>query len=80
MMGQGGTFGYPLVTFVLHNLCKFLDASSQMNNQDLRVAALHISTVKQIVTHRLSGKGGEMGNEVIGGLLNVINKRKMEAS
>lgn len=75
MRGQGTTFGYPLVTQVLGNLCDFLEARGHLSQQNLHVVGLHISTISQIITHRLSGQGGEMGDEVMSGLLMVLDKK-----
>ena len=74
MKSQGGTFKYPLVTYVMDNLCKFLDVTETIDDHGLRVVELHISAVTQVVTHKLSGKGGKMGLEVIRGLTKVVEQ------
>jgi hypothetical protein len=65
MMGQGGTFGYPLVTYILQNLCDFLDAHEPPNEKVKQVVELHIEAVRVIISKRLSGNGGELGKQIM---------------
>ncbi|MBT5014215.1 MAG: hypothetical protein HOL37_01910 [Rhodospirillaceae bacterium] len=75
MKGQGGTFGYDLVTFILNNLCRYLEEREEFNEGQLELIELHIESVRMVITHELTGKGGEMGKQVIMGLKQMINKK-----
>ena len=72
MKGQGGTFGYTLMTTVLDYLCTFLEARSTMSKQDLKVTQLHINAAKTIISERLIDSGGETGDQIILGLEKMI--------
>lgn len=75
MKGQGGTFGYQLVTFVMNNLCRYLEDREKLTASQLEAVELHIASVKQIVNHKLTEKGGEMGKQVILGLQKMIARK-----
>jgi len=75
MKGQGGTFGYPLITLVLNNLCLYLDARQKVDADDLKIINLHIEFVNVIISNRLKEKGGEMGEQVIEGMRKIVMKK-----
>lgn len=75
MKGQGGTFGYQLVTFVMNNLCRYLEERETLSVSQLEAVELHIASVKQIVNHKLTEKGGEMGKQVILGLQKMVARK-----
>jgi hypothetical protein len=74
MIGLGGTFDYPLITFVMQNLCKFLNNRDQLNKQDLQIARVHINAIKQILSLKTSGDGGENGKDIMRGLVKIIER------
>ncbi len=75
MKGQGGSFGYDLVTIVGDRLCRFLEnASNPMTDTQLKAVRLHVETMRLIITRRMEGDGGAAGAELISGLDQVIDK------
>ena len=75
MKGQGGTFGYPLISVVLNNLCLHLNSCNSMSAEDLKIVNLHIEFVNLIITNRLKGNGGEMGEQVIHGIQKIVARK-----
>jgi chemotaxis protein histidine kinase CheA len=75
MKGQGGTFGYKLMTTVLDYLCTYLERQEVMSNDGLDVIQLHIEAAKTIINNRLTEDGGETGDQILLGLQKMINKK-----
>ena len=75
MKGQGGTFGYTLMTTVLDYLCTYLEKQQTMSDHDLDVTDLHIEATKTIINNRLTETGGEIGKEILQGLHEMIDKK-----
>ncbi len=71
MKSLGGTFGYPLLSQVQNNLCRFIDANDETNPLYLNVIEFHIDSVKQILAHKLTGDGGEIGSEMLKSLVKI---------
>jgi chemotaxis protein histidine kinase CheA len=75
MKGQGGSFGYDLVTVVGDRLCRLLEriegGPSPRQQTALR---LHVEALRLIIVERLHGDGGPGGADLIGGLDRVADK------
>jgi chemotaxis protein histidine kinase CheA len=70
MKGQGGTFGYDLVTQVANHLCRLIERinasiSIKMQNEAIRI---HIDALQLIFKNELSGDGGESGIALLQGI------------
>jgi chemotaxis protein histidine kinase CheA len=72
MKGQGGTFGYDLVTDILHNLCQYLENREAANDYERHVIQLHVNAVKQVTDNELTGDGGDAGQALLHGLREVV--------
>ena len=73
--GQGGSFGYPLMTAVGNQLCKFLEGiEGIVNDIQLNVVKVHIDTMRLIIQDRMEGDGGKAGDHLLKGLNAVITK------
>lgn len=64
--GQGGTFGYPLLTHLGQALCATLKAAPSMAEEAVlaRLEAL-AAAMMEIVADRLSGDGGARGRDLL---------------
>ena len=40
--GQGGTFGYPLVSLIADSLCKFVEPKNSLNTEQMNIVQLHL--------------------------------------
>ena len=63
LKGQGGTFGYPLISVFgksLNELCE-KEGGSPTDNQ-LEIVKAHIDVMKAVIKDRVSGDGGDLGD------------------
>ncbi len=78
LRGQGGVFGYPLVTDVAESLFKLSNNITAIPEDGLKLIRTHIDLLRAIVREDVSGDGGRLGQELMGSLrianLNFINK------
>ena len=74
MKGQGGSFGYNLITAVGNQLCRFIEGRQDANPAEVQAIKLHIDTMNLIIARRLEGDGGTEGAAVLAGLEQVVAK------
>jgi len=74
MKGQGGSFGYPLVTSIANTLCRFMETRTAFGPHEMEAILLHINALRLVVADRLSGDGGTKGDKLLKGLDLVIQK------
>ena len=73
--GQGGSFGYPLMTAVGNHLCKFIEGvDGVLNDAQLEVVKVHIDTLRLIILEKMEGDGGKAGDRLLKGLVAVVTK------
>lgn len=53
--GQGGTFGFPLISVIGDSLCKFLEDRKQLTAVELEVIRVHILAMKAVFRQELRG-------------------------
>ena len=74
--GQGGSFGYPLMTTIGNQLCRFIELTKEAGPADLAVIKLHIDALRLVIAQRMEGEGGRAGEELLRGLQAVAAKTK----
>ena len=62
--GQGGSFGFPLISVVGDSLCKYLDGRTRLKAKDLDVIKVHIMAMKAIFRQELKGQQGGLTKEL----------------
>jgi len=74
--GQGGSFGFPLITAVANQLCRFLEntPSEAFGNPQMDVVNVHINALRLILQQKMKGDGGKAGENLLSGLAAVIDK------
>ncbi len=73
--GQGGSFGYPLMTAVGNHLCKFIEGvDGTLSDAQLEVVKVHIDTMRLVIMEKMEGDGGKAGEKLLKGLVAVITK------
>lgn len=75
MKGQGGTFGYPLITAFADSLYKFADEKGQMSDHDVELIKSHVDAMRAVIRGRVSGDGGEIGEQLKATLEQAIAKK-----
>jgi len=79
--GQGGSFGYPLLTQVAGSLAEFLCERKELDRFALEVAAAHVSAMRAVIRENVRDDGGQTGTELAEGLHVLVAKaRSAEAA
>ncbi len=74
MKGQGGTFGFNLITTIADQLCQMIDKFDTIGEEELEAIQVHIDAIKLVVKDNMLGNGGEEGAKILTGLKKVSNK------
>ncbi len=74
--GQGGSFGYQMMTNIGNQLCRFIESMGTPNKSDLHIVRLHLDAMKLVIGKRMEGDGGKTGEELVAGLQAVVAKLK----
>ncbi len=74
MKGQGGTFGYPLITDFGESLFKCTHKSEECSDNLVGLIKAHIDGMKAVISGRISGDGGETGKALLESLDLAIQK------
>jgi hypothetical protein len=70
--GQGGSFGYPLVTRIGHSLCTLVRQERAFSDADLGVVQAHLDALRLIIAKDIKGEGGEAGAKLAARLENMV--------
>jgi hypothetical protein len=68
MKGQGGSFGYPLITDIAASMCAFIQRIDRIDDRALGLLKAHISAMRAVLGQRISGRGGDLGEQLVLGL------------
>ncbi len=70
LRGQGGTFGYPLITVVGKMLYQYTGFSCPVHDEAVNIVKAHIDTMRVVFRDKIKQDGGDIGR----GLLEVLEK------
>jgi hypothetical protein len=70
--GQGGSFGFPLVTRIGHSLCTLVRQERPFTDADLNVVQAHLDALRLILSKDIKGEGGEVGGRLAARLENMV--------
>ncbi|MEX6723061.1 Hpt domain-containing protein [Parapedomonas caeni] len=74
LKGQGGTFGYPLVTTFATSLNRFSTLRNDIRDSHVEIIKAHIDAMRAVIRDRIKGDGGAIGAALTRGLEQVISK------
>ncbi|MEZ5757055.1 MAG: hypothetical protein R3D86_02410 [Emcibacteraceae bacterium] len=74
MKGQGGTFGYQLITDFAEGLYNFTSSGSGLTDNHVEIIKAHIDAMRVVIRDRIDGDGGEIGKELKMGLEQSVAK------
>ncbi len=74
MKGQGGTFGYPLVTSFADSLYNFTKSRDDVTDNQIELIKAHVDAMRAVIRGRVSGDGGEIGAQLNKSLNEAITK------
>ena len=76
MRGQGGSFGFPLITRVGSSLCRYIEGRDWASaSSDLQVVSAHIGALKVVLSRNLRGDGDEVSRKVADELEALVAQR-----
>ncbi len=64
LRGEGGTFGYPLITLFGKSLYEATGPGCRQDDAALEVVKAHIDAMRAVIRDRVAGDGGETGREL----------------
>lgn len=74
--GQGGSFGYPLLTEIGGSLSDFLERrGSGINQNDTSVLQAHLDAAAAIVSNAMTGDGDATARALVDSLETLVQKR-----
>ncbi|MCF6195269.1 MAG: hypothetical protein L3J50_01100 [Emcibacter sp.] len=74
MRGQGGTFGYQLISDFADGLYEFTRKNTGETDKNVEIIKAHIDAMRVVIKNRISGDGGDVGKELKAGLEAAIAK------
>jgi hypothetical protein len=74
MKGQGGTFGFPMITRVADSLSRFIEHRTFCGPREMDVINVHINAMRVVIVERLTDDGGIKGQQMLLGLEHVLEK------
>lgn len=72
--GQGGSFGFGLITVIADSLCKFIEGRRQLSEPELDVIKVHIMAMKAVFRQQLKGTQGDLAEQLTELLQALRNK------
>lgn len=75
LRGQGGTFGYPLITTFAKMLYSATGDGCREDDNGIEIVKAHIDAMRAIIRDKVAGDGGDAGRALTAGLQAAIEKR-----
>ena len=72
--GQGGSFGYDLMTAIGNELCRFIEKADKVGVGEIAAIKLHIDALKLVIAQDLKGTRGKEGEKMLSGLQQICDK------
>jgi hypothetical protein len=74
LRGQGGTFGYPLISQFGKSLYLSTREGCGKENSDVEIVKAHIDSMRAVLRDKITGDGGKVGQELLQGLQIAIKR------
>ena len=65
MKGQGGSFGYPLITAVCSSVYPLIQPELRQSPAQIALVKTHLDALRLILQRRIAGDGGEIGAALV---------------
>lgn len=79
MKGQGGTFGYPLISTFASSLYDTTGPGAQDSDATVEIIKSHVDSIAAVIKERVKGPGGDIGRDLAAGLKAAIEKHSLVA-
>src|SRR5690554_5778102 len=63
--GQGGSFGYDLVTEIGASFCDYLRSGKRVAPDELNIINMHIRMLRTVSENNITGDGGDTGRRIV---------------
>ena len=74
--GQGGSYGYPLISYVADNICTLLDSIPKISSKDIEIIRIHIDLLSIIAKNRIKDiPNNQKTKQILNGLDKIIKNR-----
>ena len=77
LRGQGGTFGYPLISVFGKMLFEATIEGCPETNSQVEVAKAHIDAMRAVLREKVEGDGGEVGRALLKSLQVAIDRHQV---
>lgn len=74
MRGQGGSFGYPLITRIANSFCRFVESLDDVDEGAIEICAAHVKSMRAVLQNKVKGTGGPIGAQIADGLETAVKK------
>ncbi|MBM3553972.1 MAG: hypothetical protein FJX47_00280 [Alphaproteobacteria bacterium] len=78
LRGQGGTFGYPLISEVGDTLVKYIDTVQEASDNDLKIMRAHVDAIRVVQSRVITGDGGDVGRALLAELQRILARAGAE--
>ena len=78
LRGQGGTFGYPLITVVGKMLYQITGLGCPTDDNAIEIVKAHIDTMRVVFRDKVTGDGGEVGRDLLEALKKAIARLRVD--
>ena len=72
LRGQGGTFGYPLISTFGKMLYDSTLEGCREDDNAVKIVQAHVDSMRAVIREKISGDGGEIGRELLASLKKAI--------
>ena len=76
LRGQGGTFGYPLITTLGKMLYDATRRGCREDDDGVEIVKAHVDAIRAVIPDKVSGDGGEVGRALLKSLQLAIEKHE----
>ncbi|MDH5489885.1 MAG: Hpt domain-containing protein [Rhodospirillaceae bacterium] len=74
MKGQGGSFGFELMTAVGDKLCRLVEKLDKVGPKEIEKIRIYVDAMQVIISRSLKGDGGSEGKQLLMGLEVMVQK------
>ncbi len=76
LRGQGGTFGYPLISIFGKMLYECTIEGRPQADNDVGIVKAHVDAMRAVLREKVAGDGGQVGQALLASLREAIEKQK----
>ena len=75
--GQGGSFGFDLVTSIGNHLCRLIELFDDQNVKEStqnEAIKIHVDSMRLVISDKMKGDGGSSGEAILTGIEMMVRK------